>query len=547
MERSSYDVIVVGSGASGSFAAKELTERGLDVLVLEAGPGISVADFGEAKPGGGIDLKLRARAILSGQQVQSRAILYREHSRHLFVNDRDNPYTTPRDTPFLWIRGKQLGGRLHTYGRVLLRWSDYDFKAASRDGHGIDWPIAYDELAPHYMHVERFLQLRGCADHIPNLPDGDYVGPAKLTAAEQLFKRRTESQWPDRHAVAWRYMPPNAKRVPQPLAAAAETGRLALRTDAVVRRVLTDPATGRATGVEFVDRVTKRAETVAAGAVMLCASPIESVRLMLHSVGARHPNGLGNHSGVLGRYFMDQLPSLIFGSVPALHGHETDDTVPPDPFYGTSGGVYVPRYANLDNGKNSDFARGFAFQGTIGRMPVGTQHPGRYALMGFGEMLPYADNRITLHNSRRDAWGMPLPHINCALHDNERALLREQVRSIEQMMLNADFAIDYSGSQLGLAEFGAGAFPEADRFSRFMFRRNFTKAMATGAAIHESGGARMGDDPASSVLNPHGQIWSAPNVYVTDASAFPSGGCAGTTLTIMALTVRAAAHLARTA
>jgi choline dehydrogenase-like flavoprotein len=520
------------------------------VLVLEAGRSISPEDFGVADTdlrSNGIRLRMRIRAQLAGQYVQSRALLYREHSRHLFVNDREHPFTTPADKPFLWIRGRQLGGRLHTYGRVLLRWSDYDFKAASRDGHGEDWPISYEELAPFYSQAERFLQLRGCVDGVANLPDGEFVGPAKLTAAERLFKKKTETRWPDRHPIAWRYMPPDAKRLPRGLLAAMETGRLTLRTDAVVRRVITDPTTGLATGVEFVDRLSKQIETVSARAIMLCASPIETVRLMLNSDASKHPNGLGNGSGMLGRYFMDQVPSMIAGSVPEVMGSELDDTVPPDPFYGTSGGVYVPRFANLDCVTNSEFARGFAFQGTIGRLPVAKNTPARFALMGFGEMLPYVDNRVSLSRSKRDAWGMPVPHISCSMHANELALIREQMSAIKEMARNAGFLIDYSGSQLGLEEFGQGAFPEADWFSRLMFRRNFMTSMSMGAAIHESGGARMGEDPAKSVLNPHNQCWEAPNVYVSDASCFPSGGCTGTTLTIMALTIRCSQHLAKNA
>ena len=518
--------------------------------MLEAGRSISAEDFGEADTdlrSNGIRLGMRIRAHFAGQHVQSRALLYREHSRHLFVNDREHPFTTPADKPFLWIRGRQLGGRLHTYGRVLMRWSDYDFKAASRDGYGEDWPIGYQELAPFYSLAERFLQLRGCRDGVASLPDGEFVGPAKLTAAERLFKDKTETRWPDRHPIAWRYMPPNAKRLPQTLLAAMETKRLTLRTDAVVRRVLTDPATGWATGVEFIDRSSKQVETVSAHAVMLCASPIETIRLMLNSDAPKHPNGLGNSSGMLGRYFMDQVPSLIAGSVPEVMGSELDDTVPPDPFYGTSGGVYVPRFANLDRVTNSEFVRGFAFQGTIGRLPVAKTAPARYALMGFGEMLPYADNRVSLSRSRRDAWGVPVPHISCSMRANELALLRAQMSEIKEMVRNAGFLIDYAGSQLGLGEFGHGAFPEADWFSRLMFRRNFKTSMSMGAAIHESGGARMGKDPAKSVLNPHNQCWDAPNVYVSDASCFPSGGCTGTTLTIMALTIRCSQHLAKNA
>jgi choline dehydrogenase-like flavoprotein len=542
-----FDVVVVGSGAAGSFAAKELTERGLRVALLEAGRSITADDFpvdGRGPREKGIQLWARAKAALTGQPIQSRVALYAQQQRHLFVKDSEHPYSTPKDAPFLWIRGKQLGGRLHTYGRMLLRWSDHDFKAASRDGHGIDWPIAYADLAPYYSRAETFLGIYGRREGIGNLPDGEFAGTSRLTAAEDVFKAAVESQWPGRRVTSWRYMPPNARRIPQPILAAKDTGRLTIRADAVVRKVLVDDATGRATGVEFVDRNTQAVERVHADVVMLCASTIETVRLMLNSACPKHPLGLGNGSGTLGRYFMDQVPSFIMGTVPGRSGFEIDDTVPPDPFYGVTGGAYVPRYENLDRRTQPRFARGFAFQGTAGRLFTRPDQPAKFAFMGFGEMLPRADNAITLHPRRRDAWGVPIPHISCTMSDNEKALLEEQMRSIDEMARAAGLQVEFSGSSLKLEEHGRGAFPDADPISRWLFRQNFKSSMAMGAAIHESGGARMGSDAADSVVNSNNQCWDAPNVFVTDGSCFASGGCAGTTLTIMALTIRASEFIA---
>lgn len=543
-----YDIIVVGSGAAGSFAAKELTEQGLEVLLLEAGRPIDKDDFPENFAGPkekGIELMARARAALTGQPLQSRVAFYGPQQRHLFVNDREHPYSTPKNKPFLWIRGKQLGGRLHTFGRVLLRWSDVDFKAASRDGYGKDWPISYSDLEPYYARAEETLGVRGCADNVPNIPDGNFVGPSKLTEAEAEFKKKTELAWPDRRPIAWRYMPPNRHRVPQPILDAIETGRLTILTDAVVRRILTDPVSGRATGVEFADRQTRDVEIVSGRAVMVCASAIESVRLLLNSAGGKHPHGLGNSSGTLGRYFMDQVPSMIMGTVPKRTGAEVADFVPADPFYGNSGGVYIPRFQNLYSQTNPEFIRGFGFQGTVGRLYVPEDKPSRYAFMGFGEMLPQAENRITLHPTRKDRWGVPIPHIACAMGQNELAMLKEQLRAAREIALNAGLEIEFSGSALGITEEGRGAFPDADWFSRLLFRSNFRSAMAMGAAIHESGGARMGNDPATSVLNQWNQCWDAPNVFVTDASSFVTSGCAGTTLTLMALTIRASENAAK--
>ena len=542
-----YDALVIGSGASGSFAAKELTERGLEVLLLEAGRDITPADFQNIPKGPvekGIQLWHRIVAAIGGQHVQSKVALYGRQFKHLFVNDREHPYTTTVEQPFLWIRGKQLGGRLHTYGRVLLRWSDYDFKAASHDGRGENWPISYADLAPYYDQAEQFLGVYGTLDHLPNLPDGKFVKASKLSNLEQVFKTAVETRWPERHPIPWRYTPPNSKRIPQAIIAAQATGRLTLRADSIVRRILVDPATGKANGAEVIDRISKDICTVRANVVVVCASPIESVRLLLNSTSPQHPNGLANSSGVLGHYFMDQVPSLIFGIDPNSEGNETDDTVPADPYYGVTGGVYVPRWENLDRVTNANFARGFGYQGTIGRLYVRPGAKAKFGIMGFGEMLPNFDNAITLHPHRKDRWGVPLPHIRCWMGDNERAMLQTQTEAIKQMVESAGLEVEWIGSPLGLREYGRGAFSSEDPLSRFLFRRFFGSSMTMGAAIHESGGARMGVDPAKSVLNAFNQSWDVKNLFVTDASSFPTSGSCGTTLTIMALTIRACEYIA---
>lgn len=542
-----YDALVIGSGAAGSFAVKELTERGLEVLLLEAGRNITPNDFKNTskKPKQkGINLKDRVLAGIQGQPKQARVAFFGPQYRPFFVNDFQHPYSTPPDEPFLWIRGKQLGGRLHTYGRVLLRMSDVDFKAASRDGYGDDWPISYADLAPYYDQVEEFLGVYGNQDHVANLPDGKFAHKPKLTALEQTFKEDVEATWPDRSVVSWRYTAPNIERVPPPILVAKETGRLTIRTDAIVKKITMDSNTGKATGAEFIDRVTKETHTVSAKVVVLCASAIESVRLLLNSANSKHPNGLGNSSGLLGRYFMDQLPSLVFGSVPNSKGWELDDSTPPDPFYGPPGGIYIPRFQNLDSVTHPKFARGFGIQGTIGRLYVPEGRPSKLGLMGFGEALPNPDNRVTLNPRRKDAWGIPIPHIKVSLTQNDYELLREQTRSIQEMIENSGFKVEFAGSTLGL-ESSKGAFPEEDPFSRLMFRMNFQKSMTIGAAIHECGGVRMGTDPKTSVLNSYNQSWDVKNLFVTDGSCFTSGGTVGPTLTIMALTVRACEHIAR--
>jgi len=541
-----YDVLVVGSGASGSIAVKELTERGLDVLLLEAGRDISDADFMPQPPTApaamSIGLGPRLKASLKGQYRQSRRAMFKDQTSPFLVNDRQHPYAT-EGGDFLWIRGRQLGGRLHSYGRVLLRASDHEFKAASHDGRGDDWPISYADVEPYYDRVEEFLGIYGNADGLPIPPDGHYRGPSWLTEAEKDFKKSVESNWSERHVIPWRYAAPNLHRVPLGIVAARQTGRLTTRTDAVVKQVTIDGKTGKADGVIFIDRVTKTEHRAFADVVMLCASAIESVRLLLNSAGAGHPDGLGNSSGLLGRYFMDQTPSLLFGSDPKHPDYEVNDPAPADPYYPPIGGVYVPRYHNLGGSTRADFARGYAVQGTIGRIPVPKGSPGTVGLMGFGEILPYFDNRITVHPKRTDAWGIPIPKIRLSITDNERALMREQVRGLREMAEASGYNVNFVGSTLGLDS--KKVWPDADPIRRLIFRVGFPMSMAMGAAIHECGGARMGNDPKTSILNEFNQSWDVPNLYVTDASCYVSNGAVGPTLTIMALTARACEHIAR--
>jgi len=538
-----YDALVIGSGVAGSFAVKELTERGLEVLLLEAGPDISENDFkaGPAPDVGKISVIPRFLAALGGQHMQARLWSFDPAKKHLFANDMQNPYTM--EDYYVWFRGKQLGGRFLTFGRMALRMSDYDFRAATKEGYGDDWPIAYEDLAPYYDKAEEFLGIYGDTDNLRHLPDGKYAATPHLNSMEQDFRARVESQWPERKVIPWRYISPNLKRVPKPILAAKETGRLTIRTDAVVKRITIDPQTGKATGVVYADRKTKKEETVSANAVVLCASTIESVRLLINSACSKHPNGVGNSSGLLGRYFMDHTPSIAYGTIPGRTGWEYDKTVPQDPI-GICGGVYIPRYQNLDKVTHPAFKHGTAFQGTIGGLYAPKDHEAIFGLMGFGEMLPYYDNYVSVNTRRKDAWGVPVPHIKCSIKENEKALMREQVRMAREMVESCGYKIVLLGSALGM-EKGYKLFPESDWLSKAIFRMAFKKSVAMGALIHEVGGARMGSDPGKSILNPYNQCWDAKNLFVTDASSFVTNGMVGPALTIMALTVRGCEYLVK--
>lgn len=542
-----YDAIVIGSGPAGSTAVQELTERGLEVLLLEAGRELREEDFApptRKKPAAmGMDLVARARAMAGGQLYQARRPYFSETSNRFLVNDLEDPYSTPFGRPYLWIRGKLLGGRMHSYGRVLQRMSDLDFRAASLDGYGDDWPISYADLAPWYDRVERSVGVYGDADGLAHPPDGAYVGPGFLTTVERDFQQKVEGRWPERRVISWRVQAPFPDRVPPGIAAARRTGRLTVRTEAEVTRITTDEATGLATGAVFVDRNSKQEHRAYADAVMVCASTIESIRLLLNSGSGRHPNGLGNSSGLLGRYFMDQTISVGFFDSPRHAGAwDPADNVPADPFYGVPGGILIPRYENLAGQQEQGFRRGISFQGLGGRFPVPEGHPAAFGLGGSGEMLARYDNVISLAR-RKDRWGMPLPHIDLTMGDNDRILLRRTMAALREMADEAGLRVNFIGSAAGLES--QRVWPDFTPLQRLIFKQGIKMSIVLGAAIHETGGARMGNDPDTSVMNGVNQLWDAPNVFVPDASSFVSGSTVGPALTIMALAARTSAFVAQ--
>jgi choline dehydrogenase-like flavoprotein len=547
MTQDAFDAIVVGSGATGGIAAKELTERGLKVLVLEAGGPLPEEKFELAAKAqfAAIGSWARIKAGMTGQHKQALTSFYSPEKAFLFVNDNEHPYESPEDF-YLWLRGKQVGGRFLSWGRVALRMSDYTFKFKSHEGAGFDWPVGYDDLAPWYGHVERFLGIVGNDDGIDYCPSGEYTQPAGLSKAEQKFKAAVEGRFSEAKVMAWRYVRKEAtpvdgqrNRTSTPLQAAAVTGNLTLRANSPVEQVNTDPRTGKATGVTYIDKASGARHEVRANVVMLCASTIESIRLLLNSKGEKHPEGLGNSSGLVGRYFMDQMLTLGFGTVPGFKGGElVDGTTPAD----NHGGVYIPRFRQLMKPGELGYAGGFNIQGIIGRPMLPPHMDSVFGLTGHGEILPHADNRVQLA-SRRDRLGVPIPSVSIRLRDNDRKLLGDQVQTQKEMMKAAGLNIDFLISPQGIGSDGP-FMPNNKWYERLMFRMAYKRSVAVGGAIHECGGARMGSDPRTSVLNAHNQVWDAPNVFVTDSSCFVTNGTCGPTLTTMALTARACAYIA---
>lgn len=410
---------------------------------------------------------------------------------------------------------------MNMWARLAPRMSDFEFHAASRDGHGADWPIGYADLAPYYDRVEDVLGLDGEVDGLAQLPDGRYRAPHPFTDEEREFRRKVEARWPDRRVIQARVIRQQLRQPPLPLLQAEATGRLTLRPNSVVRRIVCDANSGRATGVEFADRISTRLEEVRGRHVFLCASAFESVRILLNSHSTRHPHGIGGTSGTLGRYIADHLFLRRNGRVQSDRGI---DPVPVrDPFdFADSHGFYIPSFRNIE-GPSAGFAPGYGLCGSIGRV-------GPVWWMGvFGEMLTRKQNRITLSPTKRDTWGVPAAHIEFTLGANDRALIADAQRTLDEIIDAAGLARRSFDHLKGLVE-----------------RRSFNDGVARpGLAIHEIGGARMGSDPASSVVDPLCRCWDAPNVIVSDGACFASGGYQNPALTIMALSVRAAEGVVR--
>jgi len=548
-----YDAIVVGSGITGGWAAKELCERGLRTLVLEAGRDIDAQrDYTEHIPPW--EMRFRGlgdrRAIEARQRVQRRSVSFDELSHVFWTDDVDNPYSTPADKPFDWFRARQVGGKSIVWGRQVYRWSDLDFEANLRDGIGVDWPIRYADIAPLYDHVERFMGVSGEALNLPHLPDSVFQPAMEMNVVEAAVRDRLGARFgaarrmtigrvavltqPLEGRAACHYCGPCQRgcvtrsyfsSVSSTLPAARATGRLTLRPYSIAHTVVYDSRSGRASGVRIIDPRTGTEHEFRARVVFLCASALESVRILLNSRGPTFPEGLANGSGALGAGVMDHIK--LGGASGVMPGWEDRQTTGNRP-----NGILVPRFRNLDRAtRHPGFIRGYQFQGGAGR--IGWQARARdrgigaafkerltrlgpwvMSLAGFGETLPRDENRARLHETLRDAWGIPTLHIDVAWSPNELAIHRDMTESAAEM-LDAVGATD-------------------------IVRR--TRPSVPGNTNHEMGGARMGRDRKASVLNGWNQAHEVPNLFVTDGACMTSSACQNPSLTYMALTARAVSH-----
>jgi choline dehydrogenase-like flavoprotein len=554
-----FDAIVVGSGMTGGWAAKELSERGLKTLIIERGPMVRhIADYPTAVthpwetkyPRG----RIPAAEMKATYPVQQRTgYALTEYTRHFFVKDTEEPYTETKR--FDWIRGYHVGGRSLLWARQVYRHSDLDFEANAKQGIGVDWPIRYKDIAPWYDHVERFIGVSGQREGLPQLPDGQFQPPMELNCVEKVLKTKAEAKFPERRVTIGRVAhltEPTAEQIAlgrgkcqhrnmcsrgcpfgayfssnsSTLIAAERTGNFKIRPGSIATSLIYDDKTQKATGVRILDVASGEEVEFYAKVVFLCASAMNSAWVLLNSTSRRFPNGLGNDSDQVGRNIMDH--HLNLGAAAQAPGYE-------DTYYSgrRPNGVYIPRFRNLGDAatKRSDYVRGFGYQGGAGRpgwdrgvegfgaaRKAALTQPGPWTvrLGGFGEMLPNPANRMTLNKTLKDQHGLPTLTFDVAFGPNEMAMRKDMKSAAAEMLEAAGFR--------NVQEF------ETDN--------------GPGLGIHEMGTARMGRDPKTSVLNANNQVHACKNVYVTDGAAMTSSSCVNPSLTYMALTARASAHAA---
>jgi choline dehydrogenase-like flavoprotein len=544
-DQNTYDAIVVGSGISGGWAAKELTEKGLKVLMLERGANHEhVKDYASANKD---TWEFEHRKHTTLQQKKDYPVIHRgwaanEGVMDAWVNEKDCPYTEVK--PFTWWRTYRMGGRSVLWGRQSYRWSDLDFEANAKDGHGVDWPIRYRDIAPWYDYVEKFAGISGSLEGLAHLPDGQFLPPMDLNIVEkdvaarikEKFKRhmiigrvanltaplpgRTQCQYRNR---CWEGCPFGGYFSTQSatLPAAKATGNLTVRPFSIVTKINYDPATKKATGVEVLDAETSKTYQYNSKIVFLNASALNSAWILMNSATGTWPQGLGSSSGELGHNIMDHHYNI--GASGMVEGYEDKYT------YGRrANGFYITRFANIGADKR-DFLRGYGYQGGASRegwsrevaeLNIGAgfkealSEPGSWSIgaTGFGEILPYHDNKMTLDKTVKDKWGLPVLSMDAEMKENEHKMRKAIIADIVEML-------DASGVK-NISTYDGGH--------------------AMGHGIHEMGTARMGRDPKTSVLNGNNQVWDCKNVFVTDGACMTSSACQNPSLTYMALTARAA-------
>lgn len=544
-----FDAVVVGSGASGGWASKRLTEAGLKVALLDAGPPQSDKNFTEHMPPFRLKYRnLTPEVVRKTRPIQSQCYACTEYNYDWYCNDLDEPYTTYPDFPFSWSARMRIGGgRTNVWGRLSLRYSDLDFKAASFDGYGVDWPLSYRDLAPYYDIVERYIGVAGRTEGLPQVPDGIFQPDMGLSCSEELLRERVKAK------LGWTVTPSRTANLTRPLNGRApchycgpcergcvthsyfnssfttvpdalKTGNCTYIPNAMAYKVLMDTERNRANSLLYIDRNTRQFREIKGRTVLLCAQAFESVRILMNSASRQYPNGLGNSSGVLGHYLMDHLAGGgVSGEFPELSGKPTLNR-PHRPC-----GIYIPRFRNLLNGPRSKkFLRGYGYEGS-GEIDFHRNAPGfgeafkekvleprpTLGFEAFCEVLARWENFVDINPNVVDTYGIPVLRFHMKHGENEFALLRDAVDSAAEMMEAA----------------GAKNI------------KPWYRPRGPGGVRHEVGVARMGNNPRASVLNQFQQLHDVKNVFVLDAAGFPSNPCENPTLTLMSLAVRSCDYL----
>lgn len=544
MPVNTFDAIVVGSGISGGWAAKELCEKGLKTLVLERGRNVEhIRDYtGTEKNPWELDHRNRKTEQDSQRSpIQSKCYAFDEVSKKFFVDDNEHPYNQIK--PFDWIRGNHVGGRSIMWGRQCYRLSDLDFEANARDGFGSDWPIRYKDIAPWYSYVEKFVGISGSRENLAQLPDGEFLPPMQMNCVESMVKDNLMAKMGramiigrsanhtakvgNRGPCQFRnkchqgcpfsgYFSSNAATLP----AAAATGNLTLRPNSITTEIIYDKETKKAKGVRIIDSETMKTEEFFAKIIFLNASTLGTAQILLQSVSDAFPNGLGNSSGQVGHNLMDHHYGV--GASGDYEGFEDKY------FYGRRpNGIYVPRFRNLDGGSSAGYLRGFGYQGGASRNRAGFDgigaemkesitEPGKWSMGwgSWGEQLPVFENKVTLNYDKKDKWGLPTLDIDCSFGENEKKMRVDMMNSAAEMLEVA-----------GIKNI-----------------KTYDNNPAPGFCIHEMGTARMGKDPKNSVLNKWNALHDVPNVYITDGACMASSACQNPSITYMALTARATDH-----
>ena len=549
-----FDAIVIGTGISGGWAAKELCEKGLKTLVLERGRMIKHIEDYTTMNDDPWDYKngdVITQEIKRVQPKQSRTdYVNSESTKHFFVNDLEHPYK--EEKPFNWIRGYHVGGRSLLWARHTYRLTDFDFNANLKEGIAIDWPIRYKDIAPWYDYVERYIGVSGKNENLPHFPNGIYLKPMELNCAEEVLQKKVNNSFDDRIVSNARiahitegtkpglgrvscqyrnrcrrgcpygaYFSSNSSTLP----AAELTGNMTLKPNSLVHEIIYDKNLRKATGVRVIDSNTKEVFDYKAKVIFLCASTVGSTSILMQSISERFPNGMGNDSGELGHNLMDH--HFQVGADAIIEGIEEKYYIGRKP-----AGFYIPRFRNLGGDSNQkNYTRGYGYQGDASRGGVSKNalelgygsdfkrsitKPGDWSIgmQAFGEILPYHENKMYLDQDDKDSWGLPKVVFDAEIKENELNMRKDMMQQAIEMFEAA----------------GAKEIVPYDK--KYIF----------GNGIHEMGTARMGNDPRNSVLNKHNQIHAVKNVYVTDGSCMTSSGNANPSLTYMALTARAVKH-----